>query len=512
MVHLPRQRRITVLTKKNAAAYSNITAWPRGRGLGRLAPRSGPSSSATAHTQMDNLPTATSMKIPRIVFGFVPYLSILLPFGAAVFYVHLFGVNVFFADEWSFVPLVQKLDSDTLTLWDLFAHENEHIRFFPWVVMLLLGTLTRYDTIPLMYLVQICLLATSIVLFFAFRRDLKHQPVLSTFLFVPIPFLVFSLRHFENMLWGYQISFAFSQTFAVLALYLIYAAQNKDSGKLISLLSPFVLALVGATVASFSAIQGLLVWPAGILQLLIAPTKRPVKNLLLGVWGLIGLGEWVFYFVGDVKSESSTSTLSYALGHPAEGLVYFLTLLGGSLFWQDALAFSGGLLLVCLLLAGLLLVCKNGRLKDYSFWVALLLFSLLSLMAVTVGRVGLANEQVWARALDSRYAIFSILAVVSIYAIFVKLVWERRSQVAIGFLGGVIGLVMLSIPTSYFLGVQGGQATKTYREETAEILLNYKSQPDEALAKLGYGPKRTKPYIPFLERRKYNVFAEGNTT
>lgn len=512
MVQWPHQRHTTVPAKKYEAPFSNIAIWSRGRGLVRLATRSGQSSGARAHTQMDSLPTPTSMKMPGLVTGFVTYLCIILPFGAAVFYVHLFGVNVFFADEWSFVPLVQKLDSDTLTLGDLFAHENEHIRFFPWVVMLLLGTLTRYNTIPLMYLVQICLLITSIVLLFAFRRDLKHQPVLSTLLFVPIPFLVFSLRHFENMLWGYQIGFAFSQTFAVLALYLIYASQDKDSGKLISLLSLFVLALVGATVASLSAVQGLLVWPAGMFQLLVAPIKRSVKNLLLGVWGLIGLGEWIFYFVGDVKSKSNTSSLSYALGHPAAGLDYFLTLLGGSLFWQDALAFSGGLLLVCLLFAGLLLVHKNGRLKDYSFWIALLLFSLLSLMAVTVGRLGFANEQVWAQAIGSRYAIFSILAVISIYTIFVKLAWESRSQIATAFLGGVIVLVVLSIPTSYFLGVQGGQATKSYREETAEILLNYKSQPDEVLAKLGYGPKRTKPYIPFLERGKYNVFAEGNTT
>jgi hypothetical protein len=71
------------------------------------------------------------MKAPELVIGFVPYLSIFLPFGAVIFYMHLFRVNVFFADGWSFVPLVQKLDSDTLTPRDLFAHENEHILFFP---------------------------------------------------------------------------------------------------------------------------------------------------------------------------------------------------------------------------------------------------------------------------------------------------------------------------------------------------------------------------------------------
>jgi hypothetical protein len=421
--------------------------------------------------------------------------------------VYLFGVNVFFADEWSIVPLVQKLDSDTLTIGDLFAHYYQHIYFFPWTVMLLLGTLTGYDSVPLMYLVQICFLVTSVVLFFAFKGD-KHSLPLSIVLFAPIPFLVFSFRHFENMLWGNQISFAFSQTFAVLALYLNYVSQNKDFGKLFSLLSLSVLALVSATVASFSAVQGLLVWPAGIFLILIGPLKRSVKSFLLGAWGVIGLGEWIFYFVEDVN-ETSTSFLSYALAHPVTGLNYFLTLLGGSLFWRDDLALGGGLLLVCLVVAGLVLVLKNGRLKENSFWVALLLFSLLSLMAITVGRSGL-SDQLWVGAMQSRYAVFSILTVVSIYTVFVKLAWEIRSRVTIAFLVVLLGLVLPSIPTSYLLGLNRGEATKAYREETQQIILNYKSQPDE-LPKLGVRPKDIEPYLPFLERNNYNVFAERDT-
>lgn len=460
---------------------------------------------------MEKAETTTSKKVASQVIKLVPYLSIVLPFSVALLYVHLFGVNVFFADEWSFVPLVQKLYSGTLTIKDLFAHENEHMRFFPWVVMLLLGPLTRYNTIPLMYLVQICFLVTSVTLLFAFRRDHRQHPPLSMLLFTPVPFLVFSLRHYENMLWGYQISFAFPQTFGVLALYLMHLSKNKDSGKLTSALPVFVLALASATVASFSAVQGLLVWPAGIVQLLLAPIKRSTKKFLLGAWGLIGLGEWVFYFAGDVKvSKSGPSLLSYVLNYPAAGLDYFITLLGSSLFWEDKLAFSGGLLLICLVVAALVLIYKNRRLKDNSFWVALLLFSLLSEMAITAGRTG-TSDLAWSRATDSRYAVFSILTVVSIYAVFVKLAWERTSQVTTAVLGVLLGLVLLSIPTSYLLGPAGGEATEAYRAETAKILLDYKSQPDEALAKLGYAPKRIKPYIPFLERNDYNAFAERGT-
>jgi hypothetical protein len=459
---------------------------------------------------MENPEAATSSKkVTNLVIKLVTCLSILLPFAAALFYVHLFGVNVFFADEWRFVPLVQKLDSDTLSVGDLFAPHYQHMYFFPWTVMLLLGTLTGYDTVALMYLMQICFLVTSVVLFFAFKGDFKHRLPLSILLFAPIPFLVFSFRHFENMLWGNQISFAFSQTFAVLALYLNYVAQNKEFGKLFSLLSLFGLALVSATIASFSAVQGLLVWPAGIFLFLIGPSKRSVKNFLLGAWGLIGLVEWIFYFVEDVNFKASTSFLSYDLGHPVTGLNYFLTLLGGSLFWQDDLALGGGLLLVCLVVAGLALILKNGRFKENSFWVALLLFSLLSMMAITVGRSGL-SDQLWVQAIQSRYAVFSILTVISIYAVFAKLAWEIRSRVTIAFLVVLLGLVLPSIPTSYLLGLNRGEATKAYREGTAQILLNYKSQPDE-LPKLGVRPKDIKPYLPFLERRNYNVFAERDT-
>jgi hypothetical protein len=60
------------------------------------------------------------------------------------------------------------------------------------------------------------------------------------------------------------------------------------------------------------------------------------------------------------------------------------------------------------------------------------------------------------------------------------------------------------------LGLNSGEATKAYREETAQILLNYKSQPDE-LWKLGVRPEDIKPYLPFLERHNYNVFAKRDT-
>ena len=73
-----------------------------------------------------------------------------------------------------------------------------------------------------MYLIVSCFLITAVLLL-AFRRRLGCRSS-----FVPVALLIFSFRQYENMLFGFQISFAFTQTFGVLALYLLYSS-NRDN-------------------------------------------------------------------------------------------------------------------------------------------------------------------------------------------------------------------------------------------------------------------------------------------
>jgi len=434
------------------------------------------------------------------VISVVCCLSILVPFCISILYVYLFGVNVFFADEWDFVVPLRRLYRDTLSIADLFAHHNEHIYFLPYTVMLLSGTITDYNTVPLMYLVQVCIFVTSVSLFLAFRKSFEDRH--SLLLFIPIPFLLFSLRQHENMLWGNQITFAFAQTFSVLALYFLHNSRNGNVKK-----ASLLAASVSAAAASFSAVQGLLVWPAGLLQLLITPIGGSAKKLAVGSWSLIGLGIWVFYFIGYEKPKS-TPPLLFVFDHPLTGISYFFTLLGGSLFWDDSLALGGGLLLACLAIVGMLLIYRGEKVQENSFWLTLLVFSFLSLTLITVGRSGFPEEQAFAQALASRFSIFSILAVVSLYTMFAKLALERRSHVITALLGVMLGVMLVSIPASYMAGMEAGAATKTYRERAAYILATYKTQPDAALVAFGHDPERVRKYARILDRLDYNVFAE----
>lgn len=151
-----------------------------------------------------------NQKVPSRAAECAVLFFVLVPFVAALLYVRSYGVNVFYADEWDFVALLREAAPGTPSAADLLTRHNEHIYLLPWGLMLLLGGLTDYNTVPLMYLlVAACLLVTSLAVFWAYARSVGRSS-LAYLLFVPVPLSLFSFRQFENLLWGNQVSFAFA--------------------------------------------------------------------------------------------------------------------------------------------------------------------------------------------------------------------------------------------------------------------------------------------------------------
>ncbi len=441
---------------------------------------------------------------------FISYLLILLPVALGFLFVYLCGVNVVFWDQWGIAALFDKWFPGEISMSDLllqsFGGQNPRLHniFFPRIVMLLLGTITKYNNLVEMYLIQTCFLVTLGCLVLVFKDSIRPRLALfGPILFLPIPFLVFSLRQHQNMLWGFQLTFAFAQTFSVLAFYFLHV-----SGRTRFVKASFLAAVVSGTVATFSALPGIFVWPAGLLQLILAPIQKSTKRLLIGIWSLIGAVEWIVYLL-NYRSPHGLN-----LVHPIYEARFFLTLLGHSLFGQQSLVFVSSVLLVGLVAVVPLLVYRGRQLGEYSFWIALLLFSLLVLASITVGRNGGA-------ALSSRYVSFSILTVIAVYVILVKAVLVRNSYIVAGSLAILSALIVLSVPSSYLEGIEVGRGTgeagesavpfertTAYRERAAFILATYESQPDEFLEALNPNPENVRDTAPVLERLGYNVFSE----
>ncbi len=436
----------------------------------------------------------TRRKLRFGVNAWLPYALILLPGALSIAYVHEFGVNVVFRDQWSVVVLFRALSLGELSFGDLWAPHNEHRFLFPHIVMLVLGTATEWNNLAEMYLIQACFFVTLICLLLAFRAEGGPRLIL----FVPIAFLVFSLRQAQNMLWGFQITFVFAQMFAVLALFLLWLAARGTLRKV-----AFPAGLLGGTVASFSAIQGLLVWPAGLLLLIVAPSRGRTKALLVAVWSLIGAAEWIIYFVGYERNVASPSSELLAL--PTAGARFFLSLLGSPLFPQRGLVLISGAILAGLIVASLFLIWRRRKLGEYSFWLSLLAFSLFTLLATTSGRIGRGSEA----ATAPKYTTFSIVAVICVYAILVKLGGEERTRLTTTLLVSASVVILSSIPVSYWNGINLGAEIRATREEAAYVLSTYESQPDERLEVIHGRPETVKRRAPILEELGYNVFSES---
>ena len=429
--------------------------------------------------------------------GFFSLLLILLPAAFGVLYVHTFGVSVVDSDAWSVVPLFDKWFSGTLQVSDLWSQHNAHRPFFPNIAYIFLGVLTEYNNVAEMYLIQACLFVTLLVLLLAFIDNIRFRPSW-LFLFVPVALLIFSLRQYKNMLNGYQINFTFTEMFGILALFLLYLLARRRSFRKVA----FAAALASATVASYSVLAGLMVWPAGLLQLFLSPSVRLQKRVYTILWGLSGILVWVVYFIGwDAPGKG---TLLHALRHPLRGMHYYVNLLGSSLFWKPNSALLGGLLLICLALVSLLLIYKYGRLREYRFWISLLLYSLLILGTIMVGNSELGvNQAVTAK----RYTTFPILAVVAVYVMLAKTALERRSIPNAALLVALSGLILLSTSVSYREGIKKGREERAHNEEQAYVLYTYESQTDDALSELMRRTDVVRQQAPTLQRLGYNVFS-----
>jgi hypothetical protein len=461
---------------------------------------------------------------------------VLAPAVAGFLYVRWFGVSVVFSDAWSMVRLFEGWHSGTLSLSELWAPHNEHRMLFPKGVELMLGLLTKYDNVDEMYLIEACFLTTLVVLFFAFAETVavgtrlqRVSPWLLA-LFIPISLLVFSFRQYENMLFGFQINFAFTQTFGVLALFLLRLfARGRPGGGLressgdasedTSAKFPFFIlvgALACATVAAFSTVQGLLVWPAGLVGLILSPAGGRAKAVSLAVWAFAGVFELVAYFV-DYSTSGGGPSLIYGLAHPATLAQYFFNLLGSALFWTQSTAFFGGLFVAFLALAALVLGALSGKLREQSFWISSLLYSLLMLAAIAVGRSGVFGS--W-QALAPRYTTFSLLVWVSAYAIVARVALKSspgRSDERAVPLAALCGAALIAVAVlysasvSYPYGLAAGQTTAAARERAATVLLGYDSYPNRVLAAtFGTRARVVKKYAPVLRDLDYNVFSKGH--
>lgn len=437
-----------------------------------------------------------------IILTIVPSILCLL-------FIGLYGVNVAHWDQWEFIPLLDKFQHGTLSFSDCFAQHNEHRIFFPRLAMLLIASITNYNNLAEMFfgwilLCIICYLLYSIYSKISQTNKIKYG-IIS---FIPVAWVVFSFRQWENLLWGWQIQIFMAVLFFILAIYLLERMFIQKTKKCFT----FILAVLSGIVSSFSFANGLLTWPIGLVQILISYrlknyTEKRLFRITGWAWGLIGVLVCLLYFIGYNKVGHHPS-LFYFLRHPMSSFSYLVVSIGSPLAVEKYTATGlGSLLLFLYFYMIIFFVMKKYRneiaIPYFVTTFSLVLFSILSAILLTLGRSGFGVEQ----ALSSRYITITMLGVIGIYffALNITSINFKFKNIIFGML---LSLIIIGIISSYLWGIKEGKETRKIRSINKYYLITYNFQSDENLKRLYPNALEVRKRAQILEKYKLNVFAD----
>jgi hypothetical protein len=396
-----------------------------------------------------------------------------------LWFVRRFGVNCVYWDEWEWVrPLWNQLSAT-----QFWSQQNEHR--IPVGALLIVGLyrITGVDTRSAMFASWVCLALITVILMVRLRHA---RPGASLLALAPIAILVFSLRQYENLLWGFQLTLTLSAFFVVAALALLGRGHLRLAG-----------AIGCAVGASLSFASGLMVWPAGLAQLLAlhrADKTMPLRPTIL--W-LAGAAVTAAAYLYGWKRPGYLPRAN-VLEEPLRFFLYFVGLFGAPLagdFWP---AIGVGFV-ICVVAGFALTLAWRARASEDAFPLSLLVFTTLNALLLTFGRSGFGLAGV----MSSRYVVFTLLGVVATYLLVLRATATRNGVLA---LGALLSLIAAGTFTSIVEDRNRGRAIFGERRERAEILRTYRTQPDSELLKVHPNPMQVRDSAAELEKRGWNVF------
>ncbi len=357
-----------------------------------------------------------------------------------VFVAHFARTGIYW-DDWSFVPIVHNALNHNIDWSQLWQQHNENRELFPYLAVAGLGAVTHLNTRTIMY-VDAALFIISFVLLLGTYRSYSGKQIAfwQTFL---LGLVWFSIVDTQNALWAFQIAW-YLVLLCMMALLFILGRKSVSKVGLAA-------AVVIAAIASFSSLQGLLLWPIGLLCLVWRLRGWRQLAVPLLVWVPVSVASFVAYFRGFSFADSTTGggSTSFALHHLGQTGQYALALIG------SVFPTTSSDPIVAEIIGGILLLLAVGVLVERGAILAVLhgsasacgphLFALLFDITVAIGRASFGVVTV---SNSSRYTMGNLLIVialaVTVFAMPQAMPAHRRKQstLSVAFVLG-LGVVLL---------------------------------------------------------------------
>jgi hypothetical protein len=344
---------------------------------------------------VDRLDTRLVNALTVVGFGF--------PVATVFWLVAHYGVNAIEGDQWDDVTVIRNSYTNLFDWSSLWTQHNENRIFFPNLVVIALSRTTHFNIHTEEYLAALMLVAATALVIVTHKRRSPDTPWLY---YCPVAFLMLSICQYGNLLWGFQMAWYLVLLSMAAAFYLV------DRISLTWL--AFVGALTAAVIGSFSSLQGLIIWPAGLV--LLYHRRRGWRYI--APWLLAGVAAGALY-VHNFNYGDSPATHNAVLHHLVGSAKFYTFAIGDILgipfqFRQPGNNWISLFGLLIIVLAVLVVVFYGIRRQEGSgspVGVALICMGLLFAATVTWGRVIFG----YAGASASRYTTFDLLVPVGIY-------------------------------------------------------------------------------------------------
>jgi len=433
-----------------------------------------------------------------------------------IYYISRYAVNGVWQDEWAFIPYLQDLQTGKLDVVNLLVQQhNEHHVGLAVLFLLIVANSCHYNGVIIQY-VGLALIAVSTTLLASMAWERTRKRLVDVLLLFPIVILCLSLRQWENLICCFPYATILVCLLFVATIRLLDGIENSTHFWLRN-----VCAMITAGSCIFTFGNGVLTYPLAMLSLVLQaklcanPFSSRMKKALW-VWGMAGLVFFSIYAQSTRGVHSLVTnylSLHQLLRYPGGYLRHACASLATALVGPDFAMVFGLALLAALSIA---LYCLIQNRKSFSPLLIsplmLLLFGLTSTLLIFYAR----SNMPLGFLLSSRYATLLNLWVNGVYMALLTIInadgIEQRGSRALA--RGALTTISLLVGLGFILSAQeaaaNGEAIKTMRLVAANILLNYKIQPDQALCNLCYSARHVRAYAPYLEAHSLSVFHESN--
>jgi hypothetical protein len=322
--------------------------------------------------------------------------------GSTVWFIHRYGVNAIYDDQWTDINILRDAHLGTLSFGTVWAQHNENRVFFPNLVVLLLGYTTHFNLVVEDYLSGLFAFSTAGLLIAAHKRRSPSIPLIA---YCPVAIVLLMFVPLGDVLFSYQMSWYLMLLGLAGAIFFLDAPV---------LSRPHLAAAIGfAVVGSFSSMEGLFIWPTGLVLLYLRRRSRgPVIT-----W-VVAAGVTVVLYFADYNFSAAGGQKTYVLSHPLAAIEYFISSIGNVIeqFYPNDSPTVGsdtvlalGFLVLVIAVWALVRGIRPGRVGGGPIGVALIIFGLIFVAFITFGRsqLGLSSA--------GRYSIFTLMIWVGAY-------------------------------------------------------------------------------------------------